>query len=300
MNRVEFEPNRPHYTVPHPLRELTSVFLACQKAGALRRAADRIREYGGPLGHGIASYAFVDALARSKSEDTADRLRLYNAAADSAKQAINRSSLVGSTASAHIKAAMLLAELPLLKKMYIHRSYPNAQAMQASYTEGIEVVSAGREFTKSSDTATRKGDTGCSVTGAMSELCIKMLVNRYSIQQMQSGDYVAVSSLFSQDNVRVHKKDAIPWDISIFAANGSEEFHRPTYKLQVKTAATGNKHQDDVVFVSPRDLSTRKLPCNERLLGAYLIGEAQWDSTDATKALDVWSDVLLERIDSVG
>jgi hypothetical protein len=131
----------------------------------------------------------------------------------------------------------------------------------------------------------------------MAEIGVKMLLNRYALRSIREAGYVAVSSLFGDDNAKSKKQGIVPWDISLFATPFEDTYTTPTYKIQVKTANTKQNRIGDVVFVSPRDLATPRHDCNYGMLAAYVIGEAQWQSSESTQALDAWTDVLLDCLD---
>lgn len=150
-------------------------------------------------------------------------------------------------------AQKYLTFMPIYKAL-ADGAKPSRQDLDKSYDQTIFDAKKLSNFREQFKYATEFRDLNRRTVGSQSELCILALLHRYERSKLADASWLALPSMYSQDNST--KSDSIKnsWDISGLTSLAPDDDYDLSYKIQVKTnkAEIGRHgYANDIVIISP-------------------------------------------------
>lgn len=208
------------------------------------------------------------------------------------------------TASVLCAATQLACE-PGYRSVHIDKRLPDVETVQSMYLQLSEAAKLGAD-----SLSDHEGTTGQELAGKVAEVETLLLLQRFSIQQIGDGSWLALPSQMHEDfghndgyRDDTRSGGSEGWDISVFTDyNGVPEI---SYKVQVKSAGhtshAGGSYRSDVVLINPwEDCTTgSSRPGSKVHAGAIAKGcciENELGRIHASETLDIRTEKILASL----
>ncbi len=150
-------------------------------------------------------------------------------------------------------AQKYISHIPIYKAI-AESTKPSRQVLDESYEQSILNAKQLGDFREQYKYSTEYKDLNRKTVGSQSELCILALLNRYERDNLADASWLALPSLYSQDNSTKSESIKNSWDISGLTSLAVEDDYDLSYRIQVKTNKQDidrHGYADGIVVVSP-------------------------------------------------
>jgi hypothetical protein len=179
-----------------------------------------------------------------------------------AQKAVETARDRGRTCISAIKAAQLIADIPLMMSIHGDQKMPIFGAIQKHYLRSIDNT---RMAIAANEACREQGDFrgNTDTAGHVGEMATRLLLQRYGIREIGDNSWLPMAAHLSQDRGARSKtlagRDNPSWDISVFTQCDPQDKTDVPYKIQVKTHSTigdGN-YSDDITVVTADHLTVQ-------------------------------------------
>lgn len=276
-------------------RSLVSKNIAYLRSDTLEdrvACAEVIARHGGHAASLYASQAFVEIALTAIDVNEKTRLSHLGKAESLASKVQEAAAYTGTQVEESMRVAMLQADLPTLRAVYLYGKWPKASHIKTQYKMHRDAAVVPQGDWSTID------DSGSRFLGAQTELAAKLLLGRHLTRGESVGRACVYSSLFSEDNSAYTIQRKSRWDITLLT-NGKGLFNKEANKLQVKLTRSVDRPEGDVTGICFRDV-LQTVGTHYRL--QHLLYDVELEAVDeqqdASKRLDQCTNTLVDMINA--
>ncbi len=202
------------------------------------------------------------------------------------------------------KSGSKINQLDIFKDIHVNNKLPRLNLAREAYRNILFETKKYQDISDNSPLSQMNEDL--EMRGHLGEMAILLLLQRFSLNEMEEGTWTPLQSYFSEDHGGscLSRSDIPTWDINIFTKLGRDEPLDKTYNLQVKSNKNAYTLAKDIGADTIYIREDLKLSRNEQRVASLIIHAAYFemtrpnDSSRISYDLDTRTEKLLDKIDS--